>query len=1140
MPIKLKTAEPLGNAKIRLQTAKPDTGPTGTQLGSEARPIFIGAKAGEVPVYEAKVPETTYTPEQARQAREALAPEVAAEVKALPQAPPISEGRFEYLPSSKELGTGLYELTGLGMFKSAAEKAQRAQESFKKGQIGAGLLDVGIGLFDVAMGVYPGWAAAQVTMPLSGWAGRGVGKALGVKGNEAEQIGQMIPGIAAYGIPAVGGMATGNAVQYVLEKVNTSGMTEAQKQEYLQRPETQRLLEMAGLVAFPLGMKASTYLSGAAKGMFRKTSPTPRLVTPVSEPSPAVRGVVEQAIAKGTEGAPRLALQRLLPPRQFAMPFEMPVIAQTGAGFIARYPDGRMITNPSSGLPFFPSRGEIVAAVQRDIQRPRVLPPVAPQPMPRGKIKRQQVLEQPALPLKEPPAEPSPVIPPRVPTVAPEARIEAAPTPTTPEIVQPKVTPKVAEPAVPTEAALAIAPALVVPPEAGPGTTPEAVHSLSIEKMMQALKESKPLRREQAALYSAARSKKMARALAVGEGTKGEKGYYMELGQLKGEMPKVQQFEELRSKIGQADINNLFNEVKNNKVLGFWDSVTARSGLVKLLEGRVPTERELVFLNEVFPKDFIDIVLSKRSLFTKFKEAGYELANIPRAVMSSFDLSAPFRQGLFLISHPKRFFGAFPDMFRAFGSEEAFKAIQESIARKPTFDLMRKNRLALTEMGKMLLAREERFMSSWAEKIPLAGRAIRASGRAYTGFLNKLRADVFEDLVTQADKLGRDPRNNPKLTKEIANFVNIATGRGDIGKLQAAAVGLNSFFFSPRLMASRLTLLNPLYYIKADPFIRKEALKSLFVLTGTTGTILSLAKMAGAEVNLDPRSADFAKIKLGNTRIDLLGGFQQYIRSASQFITGTYVSTTTGKETVLGEGYKPLTRLDILLRAVESKEAPVFSFLTDFLRGQDYAGKPLNIPKEVASRFVPMAIGDIVDIYKDDPSLLPVAALGIFGVGLQTYQPSARSAIANLYAQRLLSQGVKLPSPKEVADMRREIINLKQRGEEGDEGARHEGVALTQEAMVKGILTENQAQALWGEKAVTADITMFQTLSAKEQAELLKKFSKDDYLKYIKYAKTGLQKRLPAGEEIVPTELPEGSKEPIPASEEITHLPGQE
>jgi hypothetical protein len=271
----------------------------------------------------------------------------------------------------------------------------------------------------------------------------------------------------------------------------------------------------------------------------------------------------------------------------------------------------------------------------------------------------------------------------------------------------------------------------------------------------------------------------------------------------------------------------------------------------------------------------------------------------------------------------------------------------------------------------------------------VAGKVVRASGRAYTGFLNKLRADVFDDLYNKAKYLGI--KETDKFMGDLCEFINAATGRGKLpGKLDKLAVALNSVFFSPRLMASRLSLLNPAFYITKEPFVRKEALKSLLSYASVWLTLLGLSALAGAKVGTDWRSSDFAKVKIGNTRIDFGAGFQQYLRMAGQLITGEYISSTTGKIMTLGEGYRALNRWDIILRQFESKEAPVASFIANWLKGKDFTGKDFNIPQEIANRFVPMVIGDTVEIAKDNPNLLPLGILGLFGVGIQTYKPKAK------------------------------------------------------------------------------------------------------------------------------------------------------
>jgi len=239
--------------------------------------------------------------------------------------------------------------------------------------------------------------------------------------------------------------------------------------------------------------------------------------------------------------------------------------------------------------------------------------------------------------------------------------------------------------------------------------------------------------------------------------------------------------------------------------------------------------------------------------------------------------------------------------------------------------------------------------------------------------------DVFSNIMRDLEKMGLEPRKNLQLVKEAANFVNIGSGRGNLKTFEKSAVVLNQLLFSPRLMRSRFTLLNPKYYVKLPKGVRKHAVQSLISFASMGMTFLGVAKLAGADVTLNPLDTDFGKIKIGNTRIDVWGGFQQYLR------TGAQVGATAAKQVFEGEQYP--NALQRVSRFFQYKEAPVISLAADFMRGQTSFGDRFRVDEALASRFVPMVVQDVYDLYKDDPESVKTAIslLGFFGIGLQTY-----------------------------------------------------------------------------------------------------------------------------------------------------------
>lgn len=551
-------------------------------------------------------------------------------------------------------------------------------------------------------------------------------------------------------------------------------------------------------------------------------------------------------------------------------------------------------------------------------------------------------------------------------------------------------------------------------------TTPEA----SIQKITDALKGAKPIRASQEAVYHTERSQQAGRLAKVQQTASGEAGFKEQLAVLKGDLPKVE-YESVRNALTQTDVDNLFTLVSKNNILRPFEKINAQRGLQKLLGaegGRVPTEKELELLSEVFPQQFIESVLSNRGTLSKVWQGGLETLSIPRAIMASADLSAPFRQGIVLSAgHPKQAYYAFKDMFRYAFSESAYKGLLENIKARPTYQLMRANKLALTDLGPTLTSREEAFMSRLPEKLPLLGRMIRGSNRAYSGYLTKLRADVFDSLVADASKLGLDVSERSPVLKNLTDFINIASGRGNLGKLKALGPALNATLFSPRLIASRLQTLNPAYYIKLDPFTRKEALKSLASFVGLGTTVLGLAAAGGLDVTLDPRHSDFGKIRVGDTRLDVWGGFAQYVKFFAQMVSGQTISSTTGLKREVGKGFPSLSRFDILQNFITSKEAPIPAFATAALKGKDVVGKQFDTLDATMKLFVPMVIQDMADATQEHgwPMGLALSAPSVFGVGVQTQTKDAEQTIR---ASNTLKQGVATLKKEGKFDVVRDLM----------------------------------------------------------------------------------------------------------------------
>lgn len=385
------------------------------------------------------------------------------------------------------------------------------------------------------------------------------------------------------------------------------------------------------------------------------------------------------------------------------------------------------------------------------------------------------------------------------------------------------------------------------------------------------------------------------------------------------------------------------------------------------------------------------------SIPATFGSVAADVASAPKSLMASYDLSGSIRQGGVLGARFRtEAKNAFQKQVKYFKNSEAYEKGMSAIRHDPLYETARKAGIDLTGVS----GSEEAFVSQLPEKIPLLGKGISASNRAYAGGLTELRFNSFKHILNDLAAEGIDADTLGEETlKSIGKFINTASGRGSGsvgGTFEKMAPALNRTLFSPRLWKSRLDMLNPVYYYKLDPIARKYALESAGSFAAIAGTILGLASIAGAEVETDARSSDFLKIKAGDTRYDILGGFQQNLVFAWRELSGEKKSSVTGEIADLKSGdFGKANRLSILSDLVENKANPVISTAGDILKGTDKQGNPLFIPSAVAQLGIPL---NVQETYSTGKEAGPLAALfgaavpGTVGIGVQTYKEKPKTS----------------------------------------------------------------------------------------------------------------------------------------------------
>jgi hypothetical protein len=186
----------------------------------------------------------------------------------------------------------------------------------------------------------------------------------------------------------------------------------------------------------------------------------------------------------------------------------------------------------------------------------------------------------------------------------------------------------------------------------------------------------------------------------------------------------------------------------------------------------------------------------------------------------------------------------------------------------------------------------------------------------------------------------------------------------------------------------------PRLYMNYPKPVRKLLLKNVGLdIAATTSALYALKELTGADLETDPTSSDFMKLRIGDTRLDPWAGFQPFVRLFAQLATGERKSPVTGETTEL-KGYGG-DRVDAVYKFLEQKGAPGPALTAQLMRGQNVVGEANEffqdqfpyVGKSTMEQITPFIIQDMLEVMErgQNELLLLTVPFSAVGGGVQSF-----------------------------------------------------------------------------------------------------------------------------------------------------------
>ena len=428
------------------------------------------------------------------------------------------------------------------------------------------------------------------------------------------------------------------------------------------------------------------------------------------------------------------------------------------------------------------------------------------------------------------------------------------------------------------------------------------------------------------------------------------------------------------------------------------------------------------------------------------RSVGGRAADFMTSAIAAGDISAVGRQGLSgLINHPVLSKKAWDDAVQTVFSPEKYDKFVADLANDADTAFIQENMggkyLTLSDV-----ADEGRGGDTTSKAISWY---VDPSNRHYNTYLDSLRHQQKKAIINRYGgqegflKAAQEanPEDPAKWMKAWNRVIDAQSGRGSFSKAGSPTVGDMQVLFSARNLASKFQRLTaPLQFglLKTNPSAYVYQLKE----TGTQaavllGTLAAINESGIAEI-------ENGKIKIGNTRVDITGGFSTIYKTVKDI----YQAFTEEPDSSLDR-----TPWGIGQDFLQNQLAPTIGMLAKFAdvrRGgdgffgfEDKYGNPVDAKWLAQAAPIPAVAQTIIDNNVEGESFLEGArnvALDAIGFNTNTYKSSedkdreARAETADevnpqlqsLRDSGLLSEGMIKALPDDVQEALSEGKQLKQ------------------------------------------------------------------------------------------------------------------